>query len=119
MAYPDDLGFARDQHLHHHEDVERFNRGMGESLKPARPGGRRGALTHVGSAVVLALAAAPILTHTLGGLGRAPVLEDLSRGLLALIGLWFLWRAWRGPLHEHREGVMVGVIAGLVPCPLT
>jgi hydrogenase/urease accessory protein HupE len=33
-AYPDDLGFARDQHLHHHEDVERFNRGMGESLKP-------------------------------------------------------------------------------------
>jgi hypothetical protein len=33
-AYPDDLGFARDQHLHHHEDVERFNRGMGESIKP-------------------------------------------------------------------------------------
>jgi nickel/cobalt exporter len=77
------------------------------------------AITHVGSAVVLALAAAPILTRTLGGVGRAPVLEDLSRGLLALIGLWFLWRAWRGPLHEHREGVMVGVIAGLVPCPLT
>jgi len=77
------------------------------------------AITHVGSAVVLALAAAPILTRTLGGVGRAPVLEDLSRGLLALIGLWFLWRAWRGPLHAHREGVMVGVIAGLVPCPLT
>jgi len=77
------------------------------------------AITHVGSAVVLALAAAPILTRTLGGVGRAPVLEDLSRGLLALIGLWFLWRAWRGPLHEHREGVMVGGIAGLVPCPLT
>src|SRR5215213_1083135 len=77
------------------------------------------AITHVGSAVVLALAAAPILTRTLGGVGHPPVLEDLSRGLLALIGLWFLWRAWRGPLHEHREGVMVGVIAGLVPCPLT
>ena len=77
------------------------------------------AITHVGSAVVLALAAAPILTRTLGGVGRAPVLEDLSRGPLALIGLWFLWRAWRGPLHEHREGLMVGVIAGLVPCPLT
>jgi nickel/cobalt transporter (NicO) family protein len=77
------------------------------------------AITHVGSAVVLALAAAPILTRTLGGVGRAPVLEDLSRGLLALIGLWFLWRAWRSPPHEHREGVMVGVIAGLVPCPLT
>src|ERR671913_2321935 len=59
------------------------------------------ALTHVGSAVVLALAAAPILTRTLGGVGRAPVLEDISRALLALIGLWFVWRAWRGPIHEH------------------
>jgi nickel/cobalt transporter (NicO) family protein len=77
------------------------------------------AITHVGSAVVLALAAAPILTRTLGGVGRAPILEDLSRGLLALIGLWLVWRAWRGSVHEHREGVMVGVIAGLVPCPLT
>ena len=77
------------------------------------------ALTHVGSAVVLALAAAPILSRTLGGVGRAPVLEDISRGLLALIGCWFLYRAWRGPPKEHREGLMVGVIAGLVPCPLT
>jgi nickel/cobalt transporter (NicO) family protein len=94
---------------------------IGSRLAPARSLAVAGALaiTHVGSAVVLALAAAPILTRTLGGVGRAPVLEDLSRGLLALIGLWFLWRAWRGPLHEHREGVMVGVIAGLVPCPLT
>ena len=33
-AYADGLGFARDQHLHHHEDLERFNRGMGKSLKP-------------------------------------------------------------------------------------
>src|SRR5215204_958223 len=77
------------------------------------------AITHVDSAVVLALAAAPILTRTLGGVGRAPILEDISRGLLALVGLWFLWRAWRGPIHSHREGLMVGVIAGLVPCPLT
>ena len=77
------------------------------------------ALTHVGSAVVLALAAAPILTRTLGGVGRAPVLEDISRGLLALIGLWFLFRALRGRTHEHREGIAVGIVAGLVPCPLT
>jgi ABC-type nickel/cobalt efflux system permease component RcnA len=77
------------------------------------------ALTHVGSAVVLALAAAPILSRALGGVGRAPILEDVSRGLLALIGLWFIFRAWRGPVHDHPEGVIVGVIAGLVPCPLT
>ena len=74
------------------------------------------AITHVGSAVVLALAAAPILTRTLGEVGRAPILEDISRGLLALLGLW---RAWRGPIHTHPEGLMVGAIAGLVPCPLT
>jgi nickel/cobalt transporter (NicO) family protein len=77
------------------------------------------ALTHVGSAVVLALAAAPILTRTLGGVGRAPVLEDISRGLLAVIGLWFLFRALRGRTHQHREGIAVGIVAGLVPCPLT
>ena len=77
------------------------------------------ALTHVGSAVVLALAAAPILTRTLGGVGRAPVLEDISRGLLAPIGMWFLFRALRGRTLQHREGIAVGVVAGLVPCPLT
>jgi nickel/cobalt exporter len=77
------------------------------------------ALTHVASAVVLALTAAPLVTRSLGGVGRAPILENVSRGLLAVIGLWFLYRALRRPAHEHREGVMVGVIAGLVPCPLT
>jgi len=77
------------------------------------------ALTHVGSAVVLALAAAPVLTRTLGGVGRATVLEDISRGLLALIGMCFLFRALRGRTIEHRGGIAVGVVAGLVPCPLT
>ena len=32
-------------------------------------------LTHVGSAVVLALLAAPLVTRTLGGVGRAPTLR--------------------------------------------
>jgi nickel/cobalt transporter (NicO) family protein len=77
------------------------------------------ALTHVGSAVLLALTAAPLITRTLGGAGQAPILENLSRGLLGLIGLWFLVRALRGQIHQHREGLMVGVIAGLIPCPLT
>jgi nickel/cobalt exporter len=36
------------------------------------------AVTHVGSAVILALLAAPLITRTLGGVGRAPVLELLS-----------------------------------------
>jgi len=77
------------------------------------------ALTHVGSAVVLALVASSLVTRTLGGVGRAPVLENVSRALLAGIGLWLLWRAWRGHRHPRSEGLMVGVVAGLVPCPLT
>ena len=78
-------------------------------------------LTHVGSAVVLALAAAPLVQRTLGGAGRAPILEDLSRGLLAIIGLFLVVRALRKQphVHPHREGLMVGVVAGLIPCPLT
>jgi nickel/cobalt exporter len=77
------------------------------------------ALTHVGTAVVLALTAAPLITRTLGGAGQAPLLEALSRGMLGLIGMWFLVRAFGGQTHRHREGLMVGVIAGLIPCPLT
>jgi ABC-type nickel/cobalt efflux system permease component RcnA len=77
------------------------------------------ALTHVGSAVVLALLAAPLITRTLGGGGRAPLLEMLSWGLLAAVGAWLLLRAMRDRPHLHHEGVMVGVMAGLIPCPLT
>lgn len=76
--------------------------------------------THVLSSVLIALFAVQLLTRTLGGAGRAPLAEDLSRGLLVLIGAWFVFRAIRGHAHHHRrEGLAVGVIAGLVPCPLT
>src|SRR4051794_2272368 len=77
------------------------------------------ALTHVGTAVLIAITAAPLITRTLGGVGRAPALELLSRGLLIAIGLWLIARAWRGRSHPHGEGVAVGIVAGLVPCPLT
>jgi ABC-type nickel/cobalt efflux system permease component RcnA len=77
------------------------------------------ALTHVGSAVLIAVTAAPLVTRTLGGVGRAPALEALSRGLLVVIGLWLVFRAWRGRPHVHGEGAGIGFVAGLVPCPLT
>lgn len=77
------------------------------------------ALTHVGTAVLIAITAAPLITRTLGGVGRAPSLEALSSGLLIAIGVWLLWRAWRARPHVHGEGVAVGFVAGLVPCPLT
>jgi nickel/cobalt transporter (NicO) family protein len=40
-------------------------------------------ITHVGSAVVIALLAVPLISRSLGSAGRAPGLELLSRGLLA------------------------------------
>ena len=46
-------------------------------------------------------------------------MENVSRGLLAVIGAWLVVRALRGRPHRHGEGAMVGVVAGLVPCPLT
>ncbi len=77
------------------------------------------ALTHVGSAVLLALVAAPLVTRTIGGVGRAPALEILSRGMIIAIGLWLVVRAIRGRGQSHGEGFAVGFLAGLVPCPLT
>ncbi len=77
------------------------------------------ALTHVGTAVLLALVGAPLITRTLGGVGRAPSLETVSRGLLVAIGVWLIVRAWRGRTRPHGEGMAVGFVAGLVPCPLT
>jgi nickel/cobalt transporter (NicO) family protein len=94
---------------------------VGARLAVLRSLGVAGALaiTHVGSAVVLALVAAPLITRSLGGAGRAPVLELLSWTLLAAVGVWLLLRAIRARPHLHHEGVMVGVMAGLIPCPLT
>jgi nickel/cobalt exporter len=67
------------------------------------------AATHVGMAVILALLAAPLITRTLGGVGRAPALELLSWGFMTAIGLWLLARAVRGRSHAHHEGVAVGL----------
>jgi ABC-type nickel/cobalt efflux system permease component RcnA len=75
--------------------------------------------THVGAAVLLALVGAPLLSRTLTGAGRSDLIEEVSRGLIALIGVWLIIRAFRGERHPHGEGAVVGVVAGLVPCPLT
>lgn len=98
----------------------------GSRLSLARGVGVAAALsfTHILSAVVIAVFALPIITRTLVGAGRAPLVEDMSRGLVAVIGAWMLVRALR-PLtphtHEHSpgNGLAFGVIAGLIPCPLT
>ena len=76
---------------------------------------------HVGTAVLIAVLSLPLVSVALGSVGRAPLLENLSRGLLGLIGLWMLWRAATraGHRHEGGEGAAVGIMAGLIPCPLT
>lgn len=94
---------------------------VGSRLAALRSLGVAGVLaaTHVGMAVILALLAAPLITRTLGGVGRAPALELLSWALMTAIGLWLLTRAVRGRSHAHHEGMAVGLVAGLIPCPLT
>lgn len=90
-----------------------FLRGLGVSLALS--------FTHVTMSVVIALLSLPLVSITLGSVGRAPMLEDVSRGLLGLIGLWMLYRAFRHSPHHHdrAEGMAFGFMAGLIPCPLT
>ncbi|WP_419694834.1 nickel/cobalt transporter [Mesorhizobium muleiense] len=77
--------------------------------------------THVTTAVLIAMLSLPLVSVALGSVGRAPALETISRGLLGLIGLWMLWRAFSHAGHKHdaEEGAAFGFMAGLIPCPLT
>lgn len=77
--------------------------------------------THVTMAVLIAWFSLPLVSRMLGSAGDAPALENLSRGLLGLIGIWMLWSAFFRPRHVHGEGegLAVGMMAGLIPCPLT
>lgn len=78
------------------------------------------AVTHISMSVLIVLFALPVISLTLGEAGRATVLEDLSRALIAVVGLWLLFSATRGGRHHpHGEGLTFGFVAGLIPCPLT
>ena len=79
--------------------------------------------THVTMSVIIALFSLPLVSIMFGGEGpgSSPVLQNVSRGLLGVIGVWMLWSAFfREPhSHDHRQGIVVGLSAGLIPCPLT
>ncbi len=76
--------------------------------------------THISISVLVIVLALPVVSLAFGEVGRARILEDLSRGLIALIGLWLLIAAIRGQAaHGHHEDAAFGVVAGLIPCPLT
>jgi nickel/cobalt transporter (NicO) family protein len=75
---------------------------------------------HVGSAIVIVLAGFAVLQKTIGGAGRAPMLEKASQALIIVVGLWLLWQALRPRGHHAaRSGPALALAAGLVPCPLT
>lgn len=77
-------------------------------------------VVHVGSAALYVLAGFAVLQRTIGGAGRAPVLERASSALIVLSGLWLLYRALRPHSHDAgHSGLALAVVAGLVPCPLT
>ncbi|ODT65220.1 MAG: hypothetical protein ABS75_32515 [Pelagibacterium sp. SCN 63-23] len=76
-------------------------------------------LTHIASAVVIALGANWLISRTLTSAGQAPALELSSRLLLIGIGGWMVFRALRRSGHTHGQGTVFALAAGLVPCPLT
>ena len=79
--------------------------------------------THVTMSVMIVLLSFPLISMMFGGSGpgSSPVLENVSRGMLGIIGVWMIFRALSRHKRQHhsREGLMVGVTAGLIPCPLT
>jgi nickel/cobalt exporter len=78
------------------------------------------AVTHVGIAIVFVLAGVAVINRSLGAGGRAPAFELASAALIALIGLILVMRAVWPPAHRDvRDGKMLALVTGLVPCPLT
>lgn len=78
------------------------------------------ALTHVGMAVVLVLAGIAVISRTFASGGRTPAFEIASATLITLIGAFLLWRALKSTVHVHsRDGKMLAMVTGLIPCPLT
>jgi nickel/cobalt exporter len=94
---------------------------LGSGLKPPRAllTSLVLSVTHISSAVLLALVTNSLVTRSLVGAGRAPSLEWTSRLILVAISLWLVYRAIRARPHVHGEGVATGFVAGLIPCPLT
>lgn len=77
-------------------------------------------LTHIGMAVVLVFAGVAVVSRSVAVGGRTPAFETASGALIVLTGLFLLWRAMRhGHGHGVRDGRMLAVVTGLIPCPLT
>jgi ABC-type nickel/cobalt efflux system permease component RcnA len=78
------------------------------------------ATTHVAIAVVLVLAGVAVISRSVAAGGRTPAFETASAALIALIGAYLVWRSMCPMPHgPARDGRMLAIVTGLVPCPLT
>ncbi|WP_122523197.1 ABC transporter permease [Pannonibacter phragmitetus] len=77
--------------------------------------------THVTLSVLIVLLSLPLIRFGFGAdAGRAPELEVISRILLIAVALWMFWQAVRRQdLHSTHATPAFGVMAGMIPCPLT
>jgi nickel/cobalt transporter (NicO) family protein len=77
--------------------------------------------THVTMSVMIVLLSLPLIRFSFGAeAGRAPVLEQISRSLLIVVGIWMIVRAIRPKRQQgDHASPAFGVMAGLIPCPLT
>ena len=77
-------------------------------------------LTHVGLAVLLVLAGFAVINRAFAYGGRTPQFELASGLLVAVFGVFLLWRSVSSEHHEHRmDGKKLAFVTGLIPCPLT
>ena len=78
------------------------------------------AFTHVGLALLLVTAGFAVISRSFAYGGRTPQFETASGTLIALVGLFLIWRSLR---HEHhartKDGKTLAFVTGMIPCPLT
>jgi len=67
--------------------------------------------------VLIALLSLPLVSVALGSVGRAPLLEDISRGLLGVIGLWILLRQQEMRLLATQPRAVDVVMRGIRALP--
>ena len=77
-------------------------------------------LTHVGLAVLLVLAGFAVINRAFAYGGRTPQFELASGVLVAVFGVFLLWRSFPGTITSTGcDGKNLAFVTGLIPCPLT
>ena len=72
---------------------------------------------HVSMSVIIVLLSLPLVSVALGSVGQAPLLEDISRGLLGVIGLWLIVIALR-PITSIRSAAVRSSLSAPASSPV-